>query len=149
MEKTATEILAAKNRQRITVHAIQNALESAIDGPLYAMNAYCDLYGLAPAGEYEAVYNWGDGVLDDPDTVRQDKAMDLQEINAGIKSAYEYRMKWYKETEEEAKANLPGMEDMTNEPQNLEPTAKWRSDTPPEENKEPPAEEDAIEEDNA
>lgn len=112
VERTATEILAAKNRQRITVKAIQRALENAIDGVLYAMNAYCDLYGLAPAGEYEVTYNWGDGVLDDPETVRQDKATDMLEVNAGLLNNWEYRMKWRGETEEEAKAMLPGMEDM-------------------------------------
>lgn len=110
--KTATEILAAKNRQRITVSAIQNELETALDGLLYAMNAYTDLYGLATNGEYEAVYNWGDGVIDDPDTVRQDKALDLQEISAGIMNDWEYRVKWYGETPDEARANLPKMNDL-------------------------------------
>lgn len=115
VEKTATEILAAKNRQRITVHAIQNAMEQTIDGLLYAMNAYCDLWHLAPSGEYEAAYNWGDGVMDDPDTIRQDKAMMLQEISAGITNPWEYRVAFKKESMEEAKANLPGMEDMTDQ----------------------------------
>lgn len=77
------------------------------------MNAYCDLYGLAPAGEYEVTYNWGDGVLDDPDTVRQDKAMMLQEIAAGVSNLWEYRVAFKKETEDTAKAMLPKMEDMT------------------------------------
>lgn len=117
VEKTATEILAAKNRQRTTVKHIQDAFEATLDGLIYAMNAYCDLYGLAPAGEYEVTYNWGDGVLDDPETIRQDKAMDLQEIAAGIKNPWEYRMKWYKETPDDAKANLPGMEDLADEEQ--------------------------------
>lgn len=118
VEKTATEILAAKNRQRITVGAIQAAFEVTLDGLIYAMNAYCDLYGLAPSGEYKITYNWGDGVLDDPETIRAEKAMDMQEISAGLKSDWEYRVKWYGETEEEAKSNLPRMEDMVTEPQN-------------------------------
>lgn len=112
VEKTATEILAAKNRQRITVKAIQNALEATFDGLIYAMNVYCDLYGLAPAGEYEVTYNWGDGVLDDPDTIRQDKAMDVSLVSAGLMNDWEYRMKWYGETEDEAKAMLPKMQDI-------------------------------------
>lgn len=117
VERTATEILAAKNRQRITVKAIQTALENAINGVVYAMNAYCDLYGLAPAGEYEVTYNWGDGVLDDPDTIRQDKAMMLQEIAAGITNPWEYRVAFKKETENTAKAMLPTLEDMATEGQ--------------------------------
>lgn len=115
VQLTATAILAAKNRQRITVHAIQNAMEQTIDGLLYAMNAYCDLWHLAPSGEYEAAYNWGDGVMDDPDTIRQDKAMMLQEISAGITNPWEYRVAFKKESMEEAKANLPGMEDMADQ----------------------------------
>lgn len=117
VEKTATEILAAKNRQRITVKGIQTALEAALDGLVYAINVYCDLYGLAPAGEYETNYNWGDGVLDDPETVRQDKAMMLQEISAGITNPWEYRVAFKKESEEDAKAMLPKMEDMVTENQ--------------------------------
>lgn len=117
VERTATEILAAKNRQRITVKAIQNAMENTINGVIYAMNAYCDLYGLAPAGEYEVTYNWGDGVLDDPETVRQDKAMMLQEISAGITNPWEYRVAFKKEDEDTAKAMLPNMEEMVTENQ--------------------------------
>lgn len=35
------------------------------------------------------------------------------EMLAGIKSPWEYRVKWYGETPEQAKAALPGMENMT------------------------------------
>lgn len=104
VEKTATEILAAKNRQRLTVRAIQNRLEATLEDLVYAMDALCDLYGLAPVGDYSLSLNWGDGVLDDPETVRQDKALDLQELAAGVLSPWEYRVKWYKETPEKAKA---------------------------------------------
>lgn len=106
VEKTATEILAAKNRQRMMVSAIQRTLESVMDSLIYAMDTMCSLYSLAPIGDYETTYNWGDGVLDDPETIRQDKAQDLQEIAAGIMAPWEYRVKWYKETEEEAKAAI-------------------------------------------
>jgi len=117
VEKTATEILAAKNRQRTTAADIQAALQRSLDDLLYAVNAFCDLYSLAPPGEYEATYNWGDGVMDDPETLRQERAMDLQEVSAGLLNPYEYRMKWRKEDEEKAKAMLPSMEDMTTEEQ--------------------------------
>lgn len=118
VEKTATEILANKNRMRITVKASQTAGQIMGDDLMYATNAYCDLYRLAPAGDYEVTYNWGDGVLDDPDTIRQDKAMMLQEISAGITNPWEYRVKWLGESREEAEANLPRMEEMTTEEQN-------------------------------
>ena len=106
VERTATEILAAKNRQRITVKAIQKAFEDTLDELLYALDVYGTLYELAPEGEYEVIYSWVDGVLDDPETVRQDKALDLQEVEAGIRTPWEYRVKWYRERPEEAKEKL-------------------------------------------
>ena len=103
VEKTATEILAAKNRQRVTVSEIQKTFEAVLNDLLYAMSALCDLYKLSPAGEYKAEYNWGDGVLDDPDTKRQDMAMDAQLITQSVFAPWEFRMKWYGEDEATAK----------------------------------------------
>lgn len=116
-EKTATEILAAKQRQFVTEGAIQKALQGTLDNLIYAMNAWCDLARLAPAGGYETAYNWGDGVLDDPDTKRQDMAMGLSLLNASIIGPVEYRMRYFGEDEETARKMLPGMEDMTDEEQ--------------------------------
>lgn len=143
VQKTATEILAAKNRQRITVNAIQTELEATFNGLLYAVNAWCDLYQLAPIGDYEPVYNWGDGVIDDPDTIRQDKAMDLQEISAGIMSDWEYRVKWYKETPDEAKANLPKMQDIVTEPQDEIGPLPFQAEAEPASSQELPLDENA------
>lgn len=112
IERTATEVLASKNRQRITVDGFQKALQQALDTAIYAGNAYCDLYGLAPVGEYEVDYNWGDGVIDDPDTIRQDKTIDQGLVSAGLMNDYEFRMKYFHEDENTAKANLPKMVDM-------------------------------------
>lgn len=117
VEKTATEILTAKHRQHVTEGAIQKAFEAALDGLLYAMNAWCDIARLAPSGEYEAVYNWGDGVLDDPETRRQDMALDMQMVSAGLMNDWEYRAKWFGEDEETARRMLPDMEAMTDEKQ--------------------------------
>ena len=46
---------------------------------------------------------WGDSVLTDSDT---DRARDMQEVQAGLMSKKEYRMKWYGEDEETAAATL-------------------------------------------
>lgn len=121
VEKTATEILAAKHRQYVTENAIQKEFEHTIDNLVYAMNAWCDLVNLAPAGNYEISFNWGDGILDDPETKRQNMAMDLQLVSAGIMSPLEFRMKHFKESEEEAMAMLPGVEELaTEEPEEVE-----------------------------
>ena len=115
VEKTATEIIAAKQRQFVTEKAIQSAFQSALDDLIYAMDAWCDLAQLAPAGTYSVDYNWGDGVLDDPDTKRQDMAMGLSLLNASIIGPVEYRMRYFGEDEKTAKKMLPDMEDMTDD----------------------------------
>ena len=73
-----------------------------LDDLLYAMDAWCDLARLAPAGEYSVEYNWGDGVLDDPDTRRQDMAMDVQRVNNSLMSRKRFIMKWEGVDEEKA-----------------------------------------------
>lgn len=113
VEKTATEILTAKQRQYVTCQNIQKAFQDAQDGLIYAMDALCDLMQLAPAGAYKVDYNWGDGVLDDPDTKRQDMAMGLSLLNASIIGPVEYRMRYFGEDEETARSMLPDMEGMT------------------------------------
>lgn len=117
VERTATEILAAKQRQYVTCQNIQKAFQAAQDSLIYAMDALCDLGSLAPAGTYNVDYNWGDGVLDDPDTKRQDMAIDMQRVAAGLMKPVAFIMKWDKVDEETAKKMLPNMEDMTDEEQ--------------------------------
>lgn len=117
VEKTATEILAAKQRQFVTEKAIQAAFQSTLDDLIYAMDAWCDLARLAPAGTYRVDYNWGDGVLDDPETKRQDKAMDMQLVDAGLMKPVAFVMKWEGVDEKTARKMLPDLEDMTDEEQ--------------------------------
>ena len=71
VDKTATEIMASKQRSYSTVKSIQHALQVALDDLLYAMNAYADLYQLVPAGSYTAVYNWDDSIVNDPSERKQ------------------------------------------------------------------------------
>ena len=117
VEKTATEQIMTKHRQYVTEDAIQGAFQDALDGLVYAMSALCDLARLAPAGAYQVDYSWGDGVLDDPETRRQDMALDMQRVAAGLMREVDFVMKWDKVDEETARKRLPGMEDMTDEEQ--------------------------------
>lgn len=117
VDKTATEILASKQRQYITEGHIQQAFGDALDDLVYAMDVYATLYALAPEGEYELNLSFGDGILDDPEQNRAERAADLQLVSAGIMNPYEFRMKHFNEDEETAKAMLPGMELLTDEPQ--------------------------------
>ena len=117
VERTATEILAAKQRQFVTGKGIQKRAQAVLDDLLYAMDAWCDLARLAPAGEYSVEYNWGDGVLDDPDTRRQDMAMDMQRVSAGLMRPVAFVMKWDGVDEKTARKMLLDMEDMADEEQ--------------------------------
>lgn len=117
VEKTATEIRNGKWRMFVTIDSIQKQLQHVFDRLIYAMDVYAGLYNLAPAGEYEVTYDWGDSILDDVDAKEQERANDRQDLAAGIMNDWEYRAKWYGESEEEAKANLPGMADMVTEQQ--------------------------------
>ena len=64
----------------------------------------CTLYSLAPADKLEASFNFADSLVTDAET--QQKIW-LQEVAAGLMQPYEYRMRQYGETEEQAKKMLP------------------------------------------
>lgn len=118
VDKTATETIMTKHRQFVTEDAIQKAFQKTLDGLIYAMDAWCDLAQLAPAGSYKVEYNWGDGILDDPETRRQDMALDMQLVAAGLMRDVDFVMKWNKVDEETARKMLPGIEELTTEEQN-------------------------------
>ncbi len=67
VDKTAEEIRSSKQRSFSAVCDIQKALQAALEHLLWAMDLYASLYGLAPAGAYEAHFIWGDGILLDTD----------------------------------------------------------------------------------
>lgn len=117
VEKSATEILASKQRQYITESHIQRAFATTIDDLVYAMDAYTSLYDLAPPGDYELDLSFGDGVLEDPESRRQERATDMADLVQGIMSAVEYRAKWYGEDEDTARERLAKIEELADEPQ--------------------------------
>lgn len=117
IEKTATEIRSSKQRKYVLISSIQTALAHTFNSLIYAMDVYASLYGLAPAGDYETTYDWGDSILDDQETKDKEFARDLQLVGADIMNAWELRAKYFNEDEDTAKAALPKMQDMVNEPQ--------------------------------
>ena len=117
IEKTATEIRSSKQRKYVLVSSIQAALAHTFDSLIYSMDVYASLYGLAPAGDYEATYDWGDSILDDQETKDKEFARNLQLVSADIMNAWELRAKYFNEDEATAKAALPKMQDMTTEGQ--------------------------------
>ncbi|MGN0553462.1 MAG: phage portal protein [Oscillospiraceae bacterium] len=102
--KTATEIKASRQRSYCTVHAIQTALQNALTDYIGVLDNLCTLYELAPADKLEASFDFDDSLVTDAET--QQKIW-LQEVAAGLMQPYEYRMRQYGETEEQAKKMLP------------------------------------------
>lgn len=100
VDKTATEARIAKKRKYNMVKAIQKNLEDCLDDLVYALAFY---NGLTTSG-YEFICTFKDSILVDEETERQ---QDRQDVSMGVMSRAEYRAKWYGETLEEAKKNLP------------------------------------------
>lgn len=106
VEKTATEVASAKIRKYNTVKATEDRLKNAIENAVYGMDVYATLFGLAPAGEYELYVDFDDSILTDNDALRE---RDRQDVRDGLMQKWEYRVKWYGETEEVAKAMCADM----------------------------------------
>lgn len=64
VEKTAEEIKTSKQRSYSAVSDIQKALQKALEHLVWVMDLYATLYNLAPRGEYETSFTWGDGVME-------------------------------------------------------------------------------------
>lgn len=64
-DKTAEEIRASKQRSYSAVTELQTALQGALEHLIWCMDFYASLYKLAPAGDYETGFCWGDGICED------------------------------------------------------------------------------------
>lgn len=64
VDKTAEEIKSSKQRSYSAVCDIQKSLQGALEHLIWAMDLYTTLYGLAPKGDYEVSFAWGDGVME-------------------------------------------------------------------------------------
>lgn len=114
VDKTAEEIKASKQRSYTAVSDMQSSLEAVLEDYIYACNAMADACNLAPSGEYEVSFNWGDGVLEDKD---KEQAIQLNEVNSGIRKKTDY-LKWrYGVDDKQAAEMLPesGVQSFFNE----------------------------------
>lgn len=112
VEKTAEEIKSSKQRSFSTVSDIQACIEDALTDLLYAMDALCTLYNLAPAGKCEIMCSFGDGVLEDID---KEFARRHNLVNAGLLRPELFLAWYFRCTEEDAKAMMPGAEEIMDE----------------------------------
>ncbi len=98
--KTATEIKVSKQRKYNRVTAMQNNLYECLEDFAAGLAFYNSLLNSG----YEFSCKFNDSILTDEETERK---QDMADVAAGFMHHWEYRMKWYGEDEETAKANVP------------------------------------------
>lgn len=109
-DKTAEEIRSSKQRSYSAVSDIQKSLQEALENLVWVLDIYASLYSLAPSGEYDLSFTWGDGVLEDAEAefVRR-KAL----VDAGLMKGEKF-IAWYLGiSEEEALEYIPEKSTMT------------------------------------
>ena len=79
---------------------VRDKLQAALDGAIYALNVIADLYDMAPAGEYEITYDFGDITYNED----EDRARWWSYVVAGKVPAWYFFQKFEGLSEEEAKA---------------------------------------------
>lgn len=98
--QTATQVEADQQRTMQFIKDIRDKLESCLDDLIYALDVFASLYGLAPMGTYEAVYDFGDITYNR----EEDRARCYSWVAAGRYPFWMYLVKYEGYTEEDAKA---------------------------------------------
>lgn len=97
--QTATGVEAEQQRTVQFIKDVRDKLESCLDGLIYALDVFADLYGYAPIGTYEAVYGFGDITYN----VEEDRARWWGYVVSGKVPAWRFFVKFEGMTEEDAK----------------------------------------------
>lgn len=108
---TATQVEADDRRTIQLIKDVRDKLEDCLNGVIYALNVFADLYDLTPAGVYETTYDFGDITYNR----EEDRARWWQYVVQGKVPAWLFFVKFEGMTEEDAKA-------MVKEAQPDEPT---------------------------
>lgn len=98
--QTATGVEADQQRTIQFIKDVREQIQACLDSLIYALNAFADLYGLAPAGAYEVVYDFGDITYNR----EEDRARWWGYVVAGKVPAWKFFVKFEGIPEEEAKA---------------------------------------------
>lgn len=101
VDKTAEEIKTSKQRSYQLVSDIQASLEYALRNLIVSIDDLIIANNLCPDGDVDVSFKWDDSIIIDAD---KEKMQDIQDVNLGIMTKWEYRMKWYGESEEKARA---------------------------------------------
>ena len=97
---TAREVESNDSRTIQLIKDVRDKLESCLDGLINALDVFATLYGLAPAGAYEVVYDFGDITYNRD----EDRARYWGYVQAGRYPFWMFLVKFEGYTEEEAKA---------------------------------------------
>ena len=108
---TATQVEADDRRTIQFIKDVRDKLEDCLNGVIYALNVFADLYDLTPVGVYETTYDFGDITYNR----EEDRARWWKYVVQGKVPAWLFFVKFEGMTEEDAKA-------MVKEAQPGEPT---------------------------
>lgn len=96
--KTATEVISEKSELFQNLRKHELVLEKVLADMTRAIAV---LLGMKT--DFEVTINFDDSIIEDKTAERQ---RDLQEVRDGLMQKWEFRVKWYNETEEQAKAMI-------------------------------------------
>ena len=97
---TATQVEADDRRTIQFIKDVRDKLEDCLNGVIYALNVFADLYDLTLVGVYETTYDFGDITYNR----EEDRARWWQYVVQGKVPAWLFFVKFEGMTEEEAKA---------------------------------------------
>lgn len=109
---TATQVESDDRRTIQFIKDVRDKLEDCMDGLIFALNAFADLYGLAPVGTYETTYDFGDITYNR----EEDRARWWQYVMNGKVPAWLYYQKFEGMSEEEARAMIAEAKEDQKEP---------------------------------
>ena len=97
---TASQVESDDRRTIQLIKDVRDAMQDCLDDLFYSQSVFADLYGLAPVGDYEPQYDFGDITYNE----EEDRARNLTLANAGYIPKWQYLMRFEGYSEEDAKA---------------------------------------------
>ena len=97
---TATQVESDDRRTIQLIKDIRDAMQKCLDDLFYAQSVFADLYGLAPTGDYEPQYDFGDITYNE----EEDRMRNLTLANSGYIPKWQYLVRFEGYSEEDAKA---------------------------------------------
>lgn len=112
---TATQVISENSEMFRTIKKHEIILRAVLtDLARIILRLGRDVLGQPLDPDVEISIDFDDSIIEDK---QADFSRDMQLLNADILNDWEFRSKWMNEDEATAKAALPGMEDMTDKPQ--------------------------------